>query len=418
MAKLETLVDTFDDNVIDSTLWTSFSSNATIEERQGKIHIVLPSSTVGSNYALIESATTYTLVASYGFVEFSKLADLTTNAQTYFKLFDNADSTDYLIWILEAGQLAAKYSVNGVLTTVKTVDYSFLDIETYRWLKISEASGRIYWSYSSDGETWNNFTDVATPITVTAVIAELGGGTYQSEVNPGAIVMDNFNFTPVKIRDKKFLYKVYDSSGTYLDTLTDVITEPTFTQEINLPSSEMVLRLARNPDDFDEGNTVAFDNIIKIYVKDYETTNFQFLFQGRIVAYKPIFGVDEGIEITLYSLGERLDNMIYGLGGTVEQTQDTGTSETSFGSDIQIAQSFIPDVAGLSFVDVYVGCLTPSTIVNLEIRQDSSSQPASTAITNGSTFATTTSSTPTKLHFRFGTSLTLTVGTTYWMVLS
>jgi len=50
------------------------------------------------------------------------------------------------------------------------------------------------------------------------------------------------------LEEKTILYKVYDEDGTYIEVWKDVITEPTFSQEINSTGSTMVLELARNSD--------------------------------------------------------------------------------------------------------------------------------------------------------------------------
>jgi len=50
------------------------------------------------------------------------------------------------------------------------------------------------------------------------------------------------------IEEKRYLYKVYDEDGNFLEVWRDVISEPLFTQEINQLGSEMDIELARNSD--------------------------------------------------------------------------------------------------------------------------------------------------------------------------
>lgn len=50
------------------------------------------------------------------------------------------------------------------------------------------------------------------------------------------------------IEEKRYLVKVYDPEGSFQDVWKDVISEPTFTQELNEIGSEMDLELARNSD--------------------------------------------------------------------------------------------------------------------------------------------------------------------------
>lgn len=50
------------------------------------------------------------------------------------------------------------------------------------------------------------------------------------------------------IEEKRYLYKIYEPDGTYIEVWNDVISEPTFSQEINELGSTMSLELARNSD--------------------------------------------------------------------------------------------------------------------------------------------------------------------------
>lgn len=50
------------------------------------------------------------------------------------------------------------------------------------------------------------------------------------------------------IEEKRYLYKVYDPSGAYIEVWNDVISEASFSQEINELGSTMSLELARNSD--------------------------------------------------------------------------------------------------------------------------------------------------------------------------
>lgn len=55
-------------------------------------------------------------------------------------------------------------------------------------------------------------------------------------------------FDPSVIEKKTYLYKIYDEAGNFLEVLDDVISQPTWSEEINEIGSSMSLRLARNSD--------------------------------------------------------------------------------------------------------------------------------------------------------------------------
>lgn len=50
------------------------------------------------------------------------------------------------------------------------------------------------------------------------------------------------------IEEKRYLYKIYDDEGNFIEVWRDVISEPTFTHELNEIGSEMDIELARNSD--------------------------------------------------------------------------------------------------------------------------------------------------------------------------
>jgi len=65
-------------------------------------------------------------------------------------------------------------------------------------------------------------------------------------------------------RNKRFLYKIYDSSGNFLATLTDVVSDPDFSKNINGSLSELTVTLAKKIGDFGELDTISFNNLVKV----------------------------------------------------------------------------------------------------------------------------------------------------------
>lgn len=112
--------------------------------------------------------------------------------------------------------------------------------------------------------------------------------------------------TPIQ---KTFMYKVYDSAGNFLNTWTDVVTDFTYRQEINMVGAEAQLTLARKADDFGEGVDVAHNNRVEVYVVDKEEPNGLLIFVGRISAYTANFN-SEVIDVTLLSYGAELNEII------------------------------------------------------------------------------------------------------------
>jgi len=101
---------------------------------------------------------------------------------------------------------------------------------------------------------------------------------------------------------KHFVYKVYDGT-TYSRTWYDeVISDPKFRNVINGGPGELIIKLARNFDDFGEDVDVKLGNKVELWVYDRQVPNGQLLYTGFISGYRPILdGNTEYVEITVLS---------------------------------------------------------------------------------------------------------------------
>jgi hypothetical protein len=69
-------------------------------------------------------------------------------------------------------------------------------------------------------------------------------------------------------KNKRYLYKIYDSAGNYIETLDNVVSLPEFSKTINSGLGEMKLTLAEKINEFDELGTILFNNILKVQCFD------------------------------------------------------------------------------------------------------------------------------------------------------
>lgn len=215
---------------------------------------------------------------------------------------------------------------------------------------------------------------------------------------------------------KTFEYKVFDSSGTFLKTWTDVVSEPTPTEEINSPATELVVRLSRKATDFGEEEDIKFNNRVKVYIKDLEYSTPTLWFNGYIANYSPVFEDPEYVEVILYSFGAELSGYIYGADEVADQSQATGSSTSTFGSpSTTLAQSFIPAVTPITSVELKLAVTEP-TNVTLSIQTDATGSPSGSSL--GSVVKEITDTSATVNRFIFGSSVTVTPGSTYWLVLA
>lgn len=414
MSLLSELVEPFE-NLQKWTVATAGSASASIVTNQLKI--AMPASATSSSNGSVTSIKYYDLTASQAVLEIIEVPDQTKNTVAELILESAYNSNIGVKIKLELGTLAFQRSTGGGYSDLDSITWSSID---HKYWRIREYNGSIYFETSHNSYDWTTQISASWSlmIAIDRMYTKIVCRCTSSVTNAGSFVVDNLNVLRTGDRVKRFFYKIYTSSGQYLGNWNDEVTsEPVYTQEMNLPSSEMVITLARPPEEFGEEDDVSFDNIVKVYVQDYEYAEPVVFFQGRIVSYKPIYGANEGVQVTVYSSGDTLDRIIYRLPGAVDQTQDTGTSSITFGGDVVLAQSFIPSQPTLKYIDVYLG--TPSSLnVTLKIHSNNSGAPSALPIANGSSSKTINNSSVTFTRFIFDTPPTLTTGQTYWMVLT
>jgi hypothetical protein len=185
MAKAHTLVDNFNDDTIDATLWTvTPTGSETLREVNGRVEI-RPLSTIAGNYAYT-SVSTYDLTESQVRVELQRALRPAANTSNY--LVATVDLSNYIAIHVGNGVLRASKVVAGVFTSLRTLPY---DPAAHRWLRLRESGGTTFWEFSADGASYDVLYQAADPFTLTAV--KLGFGSYQADAAPGFAVFDNFN---------------------------------------------------------------------------------------------------------------------------------------------------------------------------------------------------------------------------------
>lgn len=218
---------------------------------------------------------------------------------------------------------------------------------------------------------------------------------------------------------KIFVYKVYDQSDNFIKTWDDVVSEPSFSQDINSAGGQMTIKLARNPDSYGESDDITFNNVVKVYVKDKELSTPTLIFQGYIADYTPYYGQnDEGVQITLLTLGDTLKDYLHIADELAEQSQATSNTTETFGGTKSIAQSFIPAQNTINSVDIKIAVIVPQTITITIQTNGSGNEPSGTTVLNSTVSKLVTDTTATVQRFTFSTPVSLTIGSTYWLVLS
>ena len=127
---------------------------------------------------------------------------------------------------------------------------------------------------------------------------------------------------------KKFVYKIYDPSGTFIRTLPVrlpvqpsvddelVLNAPKLTRMINGGVGELEVNLDTKFDDFDEGNSIDNGNILKLYLVNEQNPKGKILFNGVIQSYRPyLTSTIQGIKIIALSRVTELQQDFYSSGG-------------------------------------------------------------------------------------------------------
>ena len=127
---------------------------------------------------------------------------------------------------------------------------------------------------------------------------------------------------------KEFSCKILDQDGsTFIIGLAPKLLKspPSFRSRMNAGLGELVLDLNLPFDDFDEGNSIDFMNIVDVYAVDEDHPRGRRIYRGFISRYEPYIEGEEGVRVTLLGLGSLLPRTFYKNGGSftvAHATQD------------------------------------------------------------------------------------------------
>lgn len=109
---------------------------------------------------------------------------------------------------------------------------------------------------------------------------------------------------------KRYKYDVYDNTGAYVTTWSDVVSEPSFSSSVNSGLSEMKVKLSRLADDFGESDDISFYNQVIVRCFDTDTNDGVVIFNGYISGYTPeLDSNNEFIEVVLLGYIQELSRI-------------------------------------------------------------------------------------------------------------
>lgn len=190
MPALSTLVDNFDDNTINTTLWPG--NYGTTAETGGRARL-----TCDTSFNAYVSASTYTFDSFF--------------LRAFPAAANGATSTCYLsTFLASAGQPAGTNvgfsidTVAGTLSLINWVGFSDAGLVTltydstaHAWLRVAASGGTLVWQTSPDGSTWTTRRSTSTPAWLAAATdVKIFFEAHRDAGTTNVAEVDNFNVAP------------------------------------------------------------------------------------------------------------------------------------------------------------------------------------------------------------------------------
>lgn len=142
---------------------------------------------------------------------------------------------------------------------------------------------------------------------------------------------------------KYYTTDVYSPNGSFIGQYTDIVSDPSYAQEVNSPGSPMTLKRGVDPTNYGEGYLVDFNNQCIVNCFSEDAPNGEVIFNGFIGDYTPVMDApDQFVEIILLPYGDELSQ----YNAIVSPTKDVDTGfnyTTGFrqGPYDRVAQSWV-----------------------------------------------------------------------------
>lgn len=180
--------DDFTDGAI-APLWGASSQvgSATYAETSGQVRFTLPSSVAGSHSAEFRTIGTYDLTGDGLYINIETMVATGVAATAHFRLI--LDAANYLQWYQLSNTLHAATVIAGVVTDRYTATWS---ASTYKYLRIRESGGSVFWDSSTNGTSWTQRATLANPFAVTVLEVAIGASCGNIAA-PGSFRLDDVN---------------------------------------------------------------------------------------------------------------------------------------------------------------------------------------------------------------------------------
>lgn len=187
---IATLFDNFSDNSIARAWETIIAGSATVTEASGRATCTPPAGTAGTHSAYYRSRYTYDLTGASCYININGM--VSTSAAVTMTFDARKDVNNQYRWLQASGTLKAQKIVAGVTTDLYSVAWNAI---TYKYLRIRESGGTVYFDSSTDGSSWTNRATqtIAGAFAITDVQMQFGAALTTSIASPGALTIEDFN---------------------------------------------------------------------------------------------------------------------------------------------------------------------------------------------------------------------------------
>lgn len=225
------LRDNFNDNAINTSLWTTDSTTRVLEQN-GNIEIT---TNLGVSYVGLYSVARYNLTGSSVSVKLENAGNQSLASLEVYVLYVESDAQNAHAIMISGNTVYARRKTGGSWSNLASVAYS-----SQVYFRIREFLGTIYYEYSTTGVhgTYTAITSTAVTFQVSSNLIGFFVGTYSAEASTTTVIYDDFNVSPL---GSPFTWSL--PTGTeppYSYHLADVGGELSSTTQINGSSSMTV----------------------------------------------------------------------------------------------------------------------------------------------------------------------------------
>lgn len=186
MAKLDTLIDTFGGDTLDSSKWSASVDSGISVVVDGALNINIPALTNGS--ATITSVNTYDLADSYFSIQVIS-APRSSEVSHAIQITNNNDVNAYFTIFLENIYASAP---SGSVTNIP------YNPSVHKFFRIRVTSNIIYFEHSENGKIWNTmYSENVSSFDISNLNVFIKSETQPTNQEDVVAIFDNINYFPI-----------------------------------------------------------------------------------------------------------------------------------------------------------------------------------------------------------------------------